>query len=69
VRIFLLADAVTCALTGQPTPDGYYNLLVGLLANALLGCCRCSRSAAASAVCVDIERIGSPPERALPRRS
>ena len=26
VRIFLLADAVTCALAGQQTPDGYYNL-------------------------------------------
>jgi uncharacterized protein involved in oxidation of intracellular sulfur len=26
VRIFLLADAVTCALAGQKTPDGYYNL-------------------------------------------
>jgi uncharacterized protein involved in oxidation of intracellular sulfur len=26
VRIFLLADAVTCALAGQNTPDGYYNL-------------------------------------------
>ena len=26
VRIFLLADAVTCALAGQQTPNGYYNL-------------------------------------------
>jgi uncharacterized protein involved in oxidation of intracellular sulfur len=26
VRIFLLADAVTCAPAGQKTPDGYYNL-------------------------------------------
>jgi uncharacterized protein involved in oxidation of intracellular sulfur len=26
VRIFLLADAVACALAGQKTPDGYYNL-------------------------------------------
>jgi uncharacterized protein involved in oxidation of intracellular sulfur len=26
VRIFLLADAVSCALAGQQTPDGYYNL-------------------------------------------
>ena len=26
VRIFMLADAVTCALAGQKTPDGYYNL-------------------------------------------
>jgi uncharacterized protein involved in oxidation of intracellular sulfur len=26
VRIFLLADAVTCALPGQSTPQGYYNI-------------------------------------------
>jgi uncharacterized protein involved in oxidation of intracellular sulfur len=26
VRIFLLADAVGCALVGQATPNGYYNL-------------------------------------------
>jgi uncharacterized protein involved in oxidation of intracellular sulfur len=26
VRIFLLADAVTCALPNQDTPEGYYNL-------------------------------------------
>ncbi len=24
--MFLLADAVTCALAGQQTPNGYYNL-------------------------------------------
>lgn len=26
VYIFLMADAVFCALPGQKTPDGYYNL-------------------------------------------
>ena len=26
VRIFLIADAVTCALPNQSTPQGYYNL-------------------------------------------
>lgn len=26
VRIFLMADAVTCALPMQGTPNGYYNL-------------------------------------------
>lgn len=26
VRIFLLADAVTCALPNQLTPQGYYNI-------------------------------------------
>jgi len=26
VWIFLMADAVTCALPGQKTPDGFYNI-------------------------------------------
>ena len=26
VRIFLMADAVGCAVAGQQTPNGYYNL-------------------------------------------
>jgi len=26
VRIFLMADAVTCALLNQTTPQGYYNI-------------------------------------------
>ena len=26
IRIFLMADAVLCALSNQLTPDGYYNL-------------------------------------------
>ncbi len=26
VRIFLLGDGVNCAIAGQKTPDGYYNL-------------------------------------------
>ena len=26
VRIFLMADAVTCALRNQSTPEGYYNI-------------------------------------------
>lgn len=26
VRVFLIADAVLCALPGQSTPQGYYNL-------------------------------------------
>lgn len=26
VRIFLMADAASCALEGQTTPNGYYNL-------------------------------------------
>src|SRR4030042_6504285 len=26
IRIFLMADAVTCALPNQSTPQGYYNI-------------------------------------------
>lgn len=26
IRIFLMADAVTCALANQTTPQGYYNI-------------------------------------------
>lgn len=43
VRIFLMGDAVTCALAGQKTPDGYYNLermLKGSSAKGVwVGCC------------------------------
>jgi uncharacterized protein involved in oxidation of intracellular sulfur len=43
VRVFLMGDAVTCALTGQKTPNGYYNLermLHSAVAKgAQVGCC------------------------------
>jgi uncharacterized protein involved in oxidation of intracellular sulfur len=26
IRLFLIGDGVTCALKGQKTPDGYYNI-------------------------------------------
>lgn len=26
VRVFLMADAVNCAIVGQKTPSGYYNI-------------------------------------------
>jgi uncharacterized protein involved in oxidation of intracellular sulfur len=26
LRLFLMADATTCALAGQKTPDGYYSI-------------------------------------------
>lgn len=34
VRMFLMADAVTCAKSGQKVPDGYYNvqLMLGKIA-------------------------------------
>jgi len=43
VRVFLMGDAVACAVAGQQTPDGYYNLermLKGLAAKRIpVGCC------------------------------
>jgi len=30
VRLFLMADAVNCAKTGQKVPEGYYNLQIML---------------------------------------
>ena len=26
VRVFLIGDGVNCAMAGQKTPDGYYNV-------------------------------------------
>lgn len=50
VRVFLLADAVACALAGQATPNGYYNLerMLGAAAHhgaevALCGTCMDAR--------------------------
>ena len=43
VRVFLMGDAVTCALAGQKTPNGYYNLermLHSAIAKGTqVGCC------------------------------
>lgn len=43
VRVFLLGDAVGCAVAGQKLPDGYYHLdrMVKLAAGrgAEIGCC------------------------------
>lgn len=36
VTVFLMADAVTAALTGQTTPEGYYNI-ERMLKRVLLG--------------------------------
>jgi uncharacterized protein involved in oxidation of intracellular sulfur len=38
IRIFLMADAVTCAIPNQKTPDGYYNIERFLKGLALKGC-------------------------------
>jgi uncharacterized protein involved in oxidation of intracellular sulfur len=43
VRVFLMGDAVGCAVAGQQTPDGYYNLermIKGLEKKGVpIGCC------------------------------
>jgi len=38
VRIFLMADAVFCALPNQKTPDGYYNIERFIKGLAAKGC-------------------------------
>lgn len=42
-RVFLFGDAVSCAMAGQKTPNGFYNLERMLRAvaaqDALIGCC------------------------------
>lgn len=49
VRLFLLADAVTCAKSGQKVPEGYYNvqLMLGKVARkgevGLCGTCMDAR--------------------------
>ena len=42
VRVFLMGDAVTCAIRGQTTPNGYYNLermIRSAARGAEIGCC------------------------------
>ena len=42
VRVFLLGDAVTCALAGQTVPDGFYHLdrmLTSVRHGGKVGCC------------------------------
>jgi uncharacterized protein involved in oxidation of intracellular sulfur len=42
LRVFLLGDAVACAVAGQQLPDGHYHIdrmLKGLLHRAQVGCC------------------------------
>lgn len=49
VRVFLMADAVGCALPGQVTPDGYYNIakmLASVIAKGgeVTACGTCARA-------------------------
>jgi uncharacterized protein involved in oxidation of intracellular sulfur len=38
IRIFLMADAVTCAIPNQKTPDGYYNIERFIKGLSVKGC-------------------------------
>lgn len=52
VRVFLMGDAVACAVAGQKLPEGHYHLdrmLKGLLHRAQVGCC---------ASCLDARGLG-----------
>jgi uncharacterized protein involved in oxidation of intracellular sulfur len=51
VRVFLLGDAVACAVAGQQLPEGHYHLdrmIKGLLHRAEIGCC---------GTCLDARRL------------
>ena len=51
MRVFLLGDAVACAISGQQLPEGHYHLdrmLKGVLHQAAVGCCGTCLDAAAS---------------------
>jgi uncharacterized protein involved in oxidation of intracellular sulfur len=42
VRVFLIGDAVACAVSGQQLPEGHYHLdrmVKGVLHRAEVGCC------------------------------
>lgn len=53
IRVFLMGDAVACAVAGQKTPDGYYNLDVMIRSIA-----RKRASVACCGTCMDARGIG-----------
>ena len=53
VRVFLMADAVGCAVAGQRVPDGYYNL--GRMVEALG---RCGADVGLCGTCMDARGVG-----------
>jgi uncharacterized protein involved in oxidation of intracellular sulfur len=64
VRVFLIGDAVGCALAGQDTPDGYFNLerMIKVLGRrgGEIGCC---------GTCIDARGITESSLAASARRS
>lgn len=70
VRVFLMADAATCAKTGQKVPQGYYNLgdMLGMVARrqaaiAVCGSCMDARGIGDADLVADATR-GSMPQLA-----
>jgi uncharacterized protein involved in oxidation of intracellular sulfur len=51
VRLFLMADAVTCAKSGQKVPEGYYNVQLMLGKVARKAKSRCAAPAWTRAAC------------------
>jgi uncharacterized protein involved in oxidation of intracellular sulfur len=54
VRVFLMGDAVTCAVRGQKTPDGYYTL-----DRMLTGFARHSGQIACCGTCLDARGLSA----------
>jgi len=52
VRVFLMGDAVGCAVAGQQTPDGYYNL-----ERMIKACARRGGEVACCGSCLDARGI------------
>ncbi|MEX0816378.1 MAG: DsrE family protein, partial [Gaiellales bacterium] len=64
VRVFLMGDGVACALSGQKTPNGYYNL-----ERMLKGCARRGIEVACCGSCLDARGIGDDRLVEVARRS
>jgi uncharacterized protein involved in oxidation of intracellular sulfur len=64
VKVFLIGDGVTCAVTGQKVPDGYYHLDRMITAagrhGAEIGCCATCMDARA----ITDEQLHAPAHRA-----
>lgn len=61
VRVFLIGDAVGCAIRGQTTPNGYYNIermIAGIARRGgVVGCCGSCRDA--RGLTADLDAAGS----------
>jgi len=64
VRVFLMGDGVACAVSGQKTPNGYYNI-----ERMLKGCARHGIEVACCGSCLDARGIGDDRIVEVARRS